>query len=77
MNLDKDRDKAYEFLERFPAQFPVVFDPSGKTAVAFHVEAMPSSFIVGRDGRIVYAHQGFQEAQAHLVEDRIKEALSK
>ncbi len=77
VNLDKDRDKAYAFLERFPAQFPVVFDPSGKTAEAFHVEAMPSSFIVGRDGKIVYAHQGFEEAKAHLVEDRIKEALSK
>jgi Peroxiredoxin len=77
INLDKKRETAETFLEAFPAPFVVAFDPAGRTAETFHVEAMPSSFIVSRDGRIVYSHSGFQQAKASIVEDRIKEALSK
>lgn len=77
VNLDKEGEAADTFLEQFPARFVVAFDPAGKTAEAFHVEAMPSSFIVSRTGRVVYAHQGFELAKAQTVEDQIKEALSK
>lgn len=77
INLDKKREAADAFLGAFPGPFVVAFDPAGKTAEAFHVEAMPSSFLVSRAGRIVEMHAGFQQATANAVEDRIKEALSK
>jgi cytochrome c biogenesis protein CcmG, thiol:disulfide interchange protein DsbE len=77
INLDKKREAADTFLENFPAHFVVAFDPAGKTAEAFHVGAMPSSFIVSRTGRIVYSHAGFEQAKARTVEDQIKEVLSK
>lgn len=76
VNLDKKRDSVDEFLQRFPATFAIALDPSGKTAEAFHVAAMPSSFIVSRTGRIVYTHAGFEPAKAQTIEDQIKEALS-
>lgn len=76
INLDKEREAADEFLRRYPSQFTVGFDPAGRTAVAFNVQAMPSSFIVSRDGRIVYAHEGFEPGKVQTLEDRIKEALS-
>jgi thiol-disulfide isomerase/thioredoxin len=77
INLDKKREAADTFLAEFPAPFVVAFDPAGKTAEAFHVEAMPSSFLVSRIGTIVYSHAGFEQAKARTVEDQIKEALSK
>jgi thiol-disulfide isomerase/thioredoxin len=77
INLDKNREAADAFLQQFPAPFTVAFDSAGKTAVAFHVEAMPSSFIVSRTGNIVYSHAGFQPKEADRVETQIKEALSK
>jgi thiol-disulfide isomerase/thioredoxin len=77
INLDKNREAADLFLGRFPAPFAVVFDPAGKTAEAFQVEAMPSSFIVSRTGVILNSHAGFEQAKAGTVEDQIKEALSK
>jgi len=77
INLDKKREAADTFLQTFPAPFVVAFDPTGKTAEAFHVEAMPSSFIVSRTGRIVYLHPGFDQSKAQTVEDQIKEALSR
>ena len=77
INLDKKQDAADALLRMFPAAFAVAFDPSGKTAEAFNVEAMPSSFIVNREGQIVYSHQGFEAAKANTVEEKIKEVLSK
>ena len=77
IDLDKSREAADEFLAKYRPPFIVAFDPAGKTAEAFDVDAMPSSFIVSRDGRIVYAHQGFELSKADRIEDHIKEALSK
>lgn len=77
VNLDKSRDLADAFLERYSAPFTVAFDPDAKTAEAFRVQAMPSSFIVDRNGKIVYVHEGFEQAKAQSVEDRIKEVLSR
>lgn len=77
IDLDKKRGKANAFLETFPAPFVVAFDPSGKTAEAFHVDAMPSSFLVGRDGKIIQSHAGFTPANARVIEDQIREALAK
>jgi thiol-disulfide isomerase/thioredoxin len=76
INLDKSRDAANRFLDRYTASFPVAFDPAGRSAEAFRVQAMPSSFIVSRNGTLLYAHQGFESSEAPLVEQKIKEALS-
>jgi thiol-disulfide isomerase/thioredoxin len=77
VNLDKKRDGADRFLENFPAPFPVAFDPSGRTADGFRVEAMPSSFLVSRTGEIIHIYAGFDAGRAQVVEEQIKEALSK
>jgi len=75
INLDKDRRAADRFLAEFPAQFLVAFDPAGKAAEAFNVSAMPSSFLVGPDGAILYSQAGFDPRETGTVEQKIKEAL--
>ncbi len=76
INLDKDRDAADRFLEEFPAPFAVAFDPAGKTAESFKVKAMPSSFVVGPAGTILYAHTGFDLRKTKGIETIIQEALT-
>lgn len=75
INLDKNRHEAEEFLHEFTPPFLVAFDPSGATADAFHVAAMPSSFLVGPSGTILHAAAGFDVKNAPLLEQKIKEAL--
>ncbi len=74
IDLDKSRDQADDFLARFPATFTVAFDSAGKTAEAFRVSAMPSSFLIGRDGTILYSHAGFDPRRTGDVERLIQEA---
>jgi cytochrome c biogenesis protein CcmG/thiol:disulfide interchange protein DsbE len=75
INLDKDRDLAQTFIRQFSPPFIVAFDPEGKTAEAFNVTAMPSSFLVSRSGRLVYSHAGFELRDADTIEQRIKEQI--
>lgn len=77
VNLDKKRAAADEFLAKHAAPFTVLFDPEGKVAEAFKVNAMPMTFLVGRDGAIVESHPGFDAKKTRQYEDRIREALGR
>jgi len=77
INLDKDHDAAMAFLQKYPAPFVVAFDPAGKTAEAFHVSAMPSTYLVGPTGNILSTHVGFDPKKTDSLEKLIKEACSK
>lgn len=75
VNLDKDHALAEAFLAEHPAPFTIAYDPAGKVAEAYHVSAMPSSFLIGRDGRILAQHGGFDAKRGAEWEKRIEEAL--
>ena len=74
INLDKDRDKAEGFLQDRSIPFAVAFDPAGKTAQAFRVPNLPSSFLIDRAGQIVATHSGFDPKNVDDWEKRIKQA---
>jgi thiol-disulfide isomerase/thioredoxin len=75
INLDKDRDAADQFLEQYPAPFLVAFDPAGKSAEAFNVPAMPSSYLINPAGLIVRSQAGFDPKETAGIETLIKSAL--
>ena len=77
INLDKDRAAADEFLASHPAPFRVAFDPAGKTADAFAVTAMPSTFLIAADGTILYAHAGFDARKTGPIANLIQEACAR
>jgi len=76
VNVDRKRADAERFLAQVPAQFTVVYDPAGETPAAWQVKGMPSSYLVGRDGRVVLVEQGFRDEQKGPVEDKIRELLA-
>ena len=77
VNLDKDREFANSFLAEVPAEFTVVFDPSGKTAESYKVKAMPTTFLISPDGKLLATHTGFDTKHASEFEAQIAEALPK
>jgi len=72
IDLDHDRAAGEKFLAKYPAPFRVAFDPDGKTAEAFGVEAMPTSFLISRDGRVLERHAGFDPKKADALEESIR-----
>ena len=77
VNLDAQRGDADAFLARYPAKFKVAFDASGASARQFGVKAMPTSYVIGRDGTLLNEHRGFRDDQTTVVEAEIGVALAK
>jgi thiol-disulfide isomerase/thioredoxin len=75
VNLDKDRKLAEAFLAETPARFSLRFDPEGALAKAFDVQAMPSSYLLDADGRVLARHFGFRLEDRAEYELLIRNAL--
>src|SRR5215469_139690 len=63
VNVDKDQAAAAEFLREQPAGFKIVYDPAGHIASQFNFRDMPTSVLIGRDGRQRFVHSGFVPGQ--------------
>jgi thiol-disulfide isomerase/thioredoxin len=75
ISLDKERAAADAFLARNPAAFTVAFDPAGKTAEAYRVKGMPSTYLIAPDGTILVRRTGFDPKETSGIEAAIEEAL--
>lgn len=75
VNLDAKRADADRFLAEMPAQFTVLFDPTGRSAREFQVKGMPSSMLVNAQRELVWRHTGFKESDAAGIETRLAQAL--
>ena len=75
VNLDAERAAADEFLAVYPADFRVYFDSERQLAKEFGVEAMPSSYVIGRDGSVVASHLGFKVKKQDEYEAVLVDAL--
>ncbi|MFA9462209.1 TlpA family protein disulfide reductase [Thiohalorhabdus sp. Cl-TMA] len=71
VNLDESTADAKRFLREVPVDFPVVFNPGGDLAEKYGVSAMPSSYLVGPDGRIVHRELGFRLGERERLERMI------
>lgn len=75
INVDKRRSDADRFLLQTPAAFPILFDAAGATPSAWGVGAMPSSYLIDRQGKVVAIETGFDDARKGAVEERIRKLL--
>lgn len=75
INLDQDRALADAFLKKVPAKFRVEYDAEGTIARQFDVQAMPTSFLIDRAGRVRVRHKGFRAKQRAEREVEIEQLL--
>jgi thiol-disulfide isomerase/thioredoxin len=75
VNLDNDLQDAAKFLDEYAADFNIHYDKDKVLAKQFGVQAMPSTYILGRDGQLVARHFGFKVKQQEEYEAVLMEAL--
>lgn len=75
VNMDMQKQLAAEFLQATPAQFRIEYDAQGELARQLEVSAMPTSFLLDRNGKIIKQHAGFREAQRTARELEIEQLL--
>jgi len=75
INIDNSAKKMNNFLKGAPATFRVVHDRKLNVASKYEPATMPSSYFIGRDGKIRYVHEGFRKKDAAELENRVKKLL--
>lgn len=66
--LIEEKGLTYTFLENGEGDAEVV-------DTVFGVRGYPTSFVIGQDGRIMYAHLGFEPGDEHKLEEEIQSLL--
>ena len=75
VNVDTDARAADKFLQKHPASFDIVKDPSGALPERYNIEGMPSAVILDGSGRVLHQHSGFRPEQTQEYEAAIRAAL--
>ena len=76
VNLDNTIAEAQEFLDEFQPSFKIVYDKDKELAREYDVVAMPSSYILARDGSLFKRHLGFKVKLEADYEAEIVAALN-
>jgi thiol-disulfide isomerase/thioredoxin len=76
VNMDAEPELAQAFLQDFPANFRIIEDANGELAKKFDVIAMPSSYVINRNGDVVQRHLGFKVKRQDEYEALIRDVLA-
>lgn len=77
VNLDEEPEEAKGFLAKKPAQFTILADASGQCPQDFGVKAMPSSYLIDRDGVVRHVHLGFKGSDSAQLRQQVEALLGK
>ncbi|MCQ8103961.1 TlpA family protein disulfide reductase [Methylomonas sp. SURF-2] len=76
VNVDENPAEAEAFLRSQPAAFKVALDTNSECAQLFDVQAMPSSYLIDRNGVVRYVHLGFRESEANTLQEQVNQLLN-
>jgi hypothetical protein len=58
VNYGESPEKVQEFVRQVPVDFPVLLDRHTDAAKAWQVRVLPTTFVLGPDGKIQYSAVG-------------------
>lgn len=76
VNLDESKDDALQFLQKHKVNFTVAVNPNNECPGAFNVLAMPSSYIIDRQGKIRHIQLGFHVEEKAELRAKIEKLLA-
>jgi thiol-disulfide isomerase/thioredoxin len=71
INLDTESSLTKDFLDKVPAQIPIIYDPEGNIASDYQLIGMPSSYLIDKTGKIRFSHKGFFTRTKSLYEEEL------
>ncbi|HVP06447.1 MAG TPA: TlpA disulfide reductase family protein [Candidatus Acidoferrum sp.] len=76
VNLDRKSADAEQFLDDMKSNLQVIFDSTGSLAKIYSLDAVPSSFIYGRDGLLRTKHEGFYQKDTLSLDSLVNSLLA-
>jgi thiol-disulfide isomerase/thioredoxin len=75
INVESEKADAEKFLGATPVSFPILFDPDNKVSGSYGVSAMPTTFLVDRQGRVRWQHRAFKPGDEAKYIEQIRAIL--
>lgn len=75
VNIDDRQDAAQDMAKKLGITFPVLFDTDKRVSRLYDVNAMPSTVLIDRDGKVRYIHLGYRAGYETSYETQIRELL--
>lgn len=76
LTLEESEEAIDAFLEAVPVRFPVVSDPTGRAGEALGVVAMPTTFLLDREGRVAGRFEGGDPKVHERIDAAVAELLA-
>ena len=72
VNIDDDAAGALRMVQELGVNFPVLFDSRKEVSKLYEVEAMPTTVLLDREGRVRHVHHGYKPGyeEKYLAEIR-------
>ena len=77
VDVDVHSEDARTFLAAQAPRFRVAFDTQGLTPRQYAIRGMPTSILIGADGKVLLVHDGFRTDDTAEVEAGIQHALAR
>ena len=71
--VDKEREKAEAYLKNKPVSFPVLIDKDGAVSKQLGLQALPTTILVGEDGKVLQVIEGVQPYIEFTVENYLRQ----
>lgn len=75
INVDENTEDALRYLEAHPVDYVTAFDASGECPRVFDVKAMPSSYLVDRQGKVRLVHLGYRDEDQDFLRKQVDTLL--
>ena len=76
VNVDENTEDAKKFLAKHPVSYPIAKDPKGILPGVFGVKAMPTSYLVDKNGVVKYVHAAFKEGDIEKLRVQIEKLIA-
>ena len=75
VNVEQENQAGRDFLADLHLSFPIFFDSSNQVSASYQVEAMPTTVIVDRNGKVRYVFRGYKDGYERKYAKAIKKLI--
>jgi len=75
VNIDDRPEAAQAMARNLGIRFPILFDTDKRVSRRYDVNAMPSTLLIDRDGKVRYLHLGYRPGYETRYEAQVRELL--